>query len=1034
MLTRSPKGPSTRSLGPAKALQATILFAASLLLAVCVILVCDARGSEQNSIFQNLYHTGWTSRDGAPSNIEGFAQAPDGYLWIASQHGLYRFDGVSFERFQPTNGSVLLNDHLVSVTALPDGALWLSYAEYGASLIRGNSVTNYESGTELDGVHIFKFLQDADGTVWAATHRGLKRFDGHHWSNVAEEWNYLENYASDLYLDNEARLWVSSKRGVSYLSRGEHKFRDSNVHYDRFLTTLTRTQDGLYWISGIKGKVQPFRWRDEKLVPAGAPIDLKSLNLLTDRLGRLWILTTDAGLRCLTWPSSTMSLSPPFVSSFEKHDGLTGGEGSQILEDREGSLWVATSEGLDRFTPTKLSSETLPSGARALSIVNAGNGYIYATTGAAPPGIVRFGAGQRENVKGAPRSLTAACRDQAGTIWFGGPGMLWRYANGRFTSYAAPHHLNDRNPLIITSDRGGQVWIVFEDKDYLAWKNGEWIEHGNLKGLPDGVPVNILTDSVGRLWFSFSGDRVALVDGARVRSFTSSSGLNTGEVTSLAERNGRTWIGGLTGIQMFDGERFISLISDGEPFTDASGMVLRKNGDLWISQASGILRVPADELARFYADSSYRVKVEMFNSLDGIDGGPYPDYRLPSLIEADDGRLWSTTATGVNSVDPDHILRNTLRPTVVIRKVVADNRSYQPDSAITLPARSQNLTIDYTALSLAIPQRVRFRYKLEGFDKDWQEAGTRRQAFYTSLRPGRYSFHVIACNNDGVWNTAGVTLPIDLPATFLQSRYFKLLCATVAAVLLWCVYLLRINQAEGRIRTRLYERLAERERIARDLHDTFFQGIQGLLLRFDLGMKRLARGDPVRALFEEALTQSDKVMQQGRELVLDLRTRSSEAGDLAHDLEAAATEFAKQYPARFTLVVTGKERALNSLIAEELYKLGGEALFNSFSHASATSIEAEIIFGANELGLNVRDDGSGVSQDILQHGGVDKHYGLLGMKERAEQIGARFSIFSRAGAGTEIEVRVPSKVAYCSARRSVNGLLTKLMKHTDTKS
>jgi signal transduction histidine kinase len=232
----------------------------------------------------------------------------------------------------------------------------------------------------------------------------------------------------------------------------------------------------------------------------------------------------------------------------------------------------------------------------------------------------------------------------------------------------------------------------------------------------------------------------------------------------------------------------------------------------------------------------------------------------------------------------------------------------------------------------------------------------------------------------------------------------------------------------------LYERLAERERIARDLHDTFFQGIQGLLLRFDLGMNRLAKGDPVRALFEDALTQSDQVMRQGRELVLDLRTRSSEAGDLAHDLEATAAEFVKQYPAKFTLVVTGKERALNSLIAEELYKVGSEALFNSFRHASATSIEAEIIFGANELGLNVRDDGTGVSQDILQHGGVDKHYGLPGMKERAEQIGARFSIFSRVGAGTEIEVRVPSKVAYRSARRSVNGLLTKLMKHTDTKS
>jgi signal transduction histidine kinase len=354
------------------------------------------------------------------------------------------------------------------------------------------------------------------------------------------------------------------------------------------------------------------------------------------------------------------------------------------------------------------------------------------------------------------------------------------------------------------------------------------------------------------------------------------------------------------------------------------------------------------------------------------------------------------------------------------------------DRAIQLDKGTRSLEIDYTALSLSIPERVHFRYKLEGFDKDWQEAGNRRQAFYTNLPPGRYSFQVTACNNDGVWNTTGVTLPIGLPATFLQSWYFKALCATVVAGLLWCAYLFRINQAEARIRTRLYERLGERERIARDLHDTFFQGIQGLLLRFDLGMKRLAKGDPVRALLEDALTQSDVVMRQGRELVLDLRTRSTEAGDLAHDLEAAAAEFAKHYPARFVLVVTGKERALNSLIAEELYKLGSEALFNSFRHASASSIEAEISFGANELGLNIRDDGTGVSQDILQHGGVDKHYGLPGMKERAEQIGARFSIFSRTGAGTEIEVRIPSRVAYRSARRGVSGFILKSLKHTDT--
>jgi len=501
----------------------------------------------------------------------------------------------------------------------------------------------------------------------------------------------------------------------------------------------------------------------------------------------------------------------------------------------------------------------------------------------------------------------------------------------------------------------------------------------------------------------------------------------------MQEPASRRWVGGEHGLNFFENGRFIPMTFAGRPTIEGiTGIVFANDGSLWLNALTGVFRVPKEEVAAFLADPRHPVSFDPFNYLDGIPGDAGILYPLPTVVKTTDGRVWFSTTGGLVFVDPAHIYKNTIVPSVAIRGVHADGRSFEAEAAVQLAKGTKSLEIDYTALSLSIPERVHFRYKLEGFDKDWQEAGTRRQAFYTSLPPGRYSFHVIACNNDGVWNTAGITLPINLPATFLQSWYFKLLCATFLAGLLWCVYLLRINQAEGRIRTRLYERLGERERIARDLHDTFFQGIQGLLLRFDLGMKRLAKSDPVRALLEDALVQSDQVMRQGRELVLDLRTRSSEAGDLAHDLQATATEFAKQYPARFTLVVTGKERALNSLIAEELYKLASEAMFNAFRHASATSIEAEIIFGAHELGLNVRDDGTGVSQDILQHGGVDKHYGLPGMKERAEQIGARFSIFSRTGAGTEIEVKVPSAVAYRSVRRSVKDFFSKSLINNET--
>ena len=487
------------------------------------------------------------------------------------------------------------------------------------------------------------------------------------------------------------------------------------------------------------------------------------------------------------------------------------------------------------------------------------------------------------------------------------------------------------------------------------------------------------------------------------------------------------------GLNLFKDDRFVTMhFAGGATIDGVSGIVFADDGSLWLNTLPGVVRVSAEQVAAFLNDPGHAVIYELFDYLDGLPGNAEQLRPLPSAIKDSDGRLWFATTGGLVFIDPASIYKNPVVPPVALVALRADGRLIETESPAHVPKGTKTLELDYTALSLSVPERVHFKYKLEGFDRDWQDVGNRRQAFYTHLPPGNYDFRVIASNNDGVWNTEGVLLPVDLPTTFLQSWMFKMLCGFLAAALLWCFYLLRVNHAEERIRSRLYERLAERERIARDLHDTFFQSIQGLLLRFNTATGKLGRGEPVRILLEEALAQSDHVMEQGRDLLLDLRTQTSEANDLVHDLKAAAAEFTRVYPAHFTMVVTGKTQTLNSIVSEELYRIGREALYNSFRHAGAKSVEAEITYNANELRLNFRDDGAGMDLAILRKGFADKHYGLPGMKERAEKVGARFLIHSGAGSGTEIEVRVSSKVAYRSVQRKTKWRVLNFIKKSDS--
>jgi signal transduction histidine kinase len=312
---------------------------------------------------------------------------------------------------------------------------------------------------------------------------------------------------------------------------------------------------------------------------------------------------------------------------------------------------------------------------------------------------------------------------------------------------------------------------------------------------------------------------------------------------------------------------------------------------------------------------------------------------------------------------------------------------------------------------LAIPERVRFRHKLDGQDKDWQEAGTRREAFYTNLGPGSYRFHVMASNGDGLWKEAGTTAGFLIQPAFFQTGWFFSLCVAAGGVFLWMLYILRIRHVTAQVQTRLGERMMERERIARELHDTLLQGFSGLVLKFQAAMKQLPQDLPARQIMESALDRADEVLLEGRTRVRDLRSESIERQDLAAALEDCGEELQHEGAPSLGLVITGTPRPLDPIVYDEVYRIGREALVNAFQHSKASTIEVEITYEPSGFRLRVRDDGCGIHQNVLDHGRPG-HWGLAGIRERAQNIGGKLTIWSHAGAGTELELTIPARLVY----------------------
>jgi len=977
-------------------------------------------------------HTTWTVRDGfALGNIYCIAQGPDGYLWFGTEFGLFRFDGVHSSAWQSRAGQQIPGDAINSLLFTRDGTLWIGTFA-GLVTLKDGKLT---PRPEVEGHFVSSLFEDREGTVWVGTlgspggllaiRNGSSKWYGEHGAFGRAVWAMHE--------DSSGTLWAAAQSGLLRIKPGPPKRYPTPTE----LIGLTEADDGklllalhgagLLRLSGDTLGSYPIRGANNKVLEDR---DVNSNRILRDRDGGLWIATVERGL---------IHLHNGRTDVFSRSDGLAGDVILSILEDREGDVWVTSTGGLDRFRELPVSTVSVKQGLSS----------------------------------DATRSVLAAAD---GSIWIGAHDRLTRWQNGKATIFGKANGLPDDAAGALYQDSHGRIWVstlhglaYFDGDRFVAWNgvSGEEVHYmagdktGNLwlsgrqvlSHLRDGrlvkqIPwselgrapnAQFLLPEKGGVWIGFWVGEGALSyfkDGRLLASYTTADGLSRGVIADLQlDRDGALWVSSEIssrdgGLGRLKNGRITTLTTrNGLPCGTINWTMEDDDRSFWLYTSCGLVRIARAELDAWVADPNRKVQITVWDAADGVRlrSSAASEYG-PRVTKAADGKIWFVTGEGIQVVDPHHLAFNELPPPVHIEQIVADHKMYwqrltgAEGSNVRLPPRIRDLQIDYTALSLPAPEKVHFKYKLEGQDPDWREVVNDREAQYSNLPPGLYRFHVIACNNSGVWNAQGDALEFSIAPAYYQTNWFRVLCAVLVLALLWTAYQWRLRQLHHRFEIALEARVAERTRIARELHDTLLQSFQGVLLRLQI-LSQVLRERPTEAqqTLDRTIDQVAEAITEGRDAVQGLRESTVQTNDLARAVHALGEELAanpaNNGSAAFRVTVEGEPRDLHPILRDEIYRIAAEALRNAFRHAQARQIEVEIRYDDEQFRLRVRDDGKGMDTSVVARQTSAGHYGLPGMRERATLIGGDLTLWSEVNAGTEVELCIPAGTAYTTGRR-----------------
>jgi signal transduction histidine kinase/ligand-binding sensor domain-containing protein len=848
----------------------------------------------------------------------------------------------------------LLNGRLIPYILL------VAAVAFGAPVSRQTWDT--ESGLPQNTVQAI--LQTRDGYLWFATEGGLARFDSERFTvfNTRNTPALRSNDTRALLEDPSGTLWIATAAGVAAVRKGTFRaFTTAEGLPSNGVTGFF--QDGRHRACAItadgtacfdQGHFVPLTSARVPHVPAvdRAMQELVSSSILCsykDREGNVWIGTESSGV--------TIVRKLHFEAFSDHADGLDG-QVRCVYRERSGAIWYGTdSQGLTRYSDGKFQRFTDANGLSSNVIVSLGE-------------------------------------DLAGDLLIGTPDGLNRLHQGVITLVTSSEGLPDDLIRSIHTDPDGTLWIGTR-RGLARFRDNKFQTFSHADGLGSDLIGSITRDGSGHLWVA-TLNGLSRLDGGHFTNFTTANGLSSNVITALyAGSDGSLWIGTQGGgLDRLTGGSFKHVTTPSGIPEVIYGITEDASHDLWLASDSGVFRVTNNgrEVVAYGVSDGMRVYE--------CSGGGHP-----GIATSPDGSIWFATLKGAALLRPD-VPFNRVAPPVVVESVTIDNRTVGPELPIEVAPGASRLAFSYAALSFAAPQKVQFRYRLENFDKGWIDAGNSRTAFYTNLSPGSYSFRVIARNGDGTWNREGAVVMVNIEPHFYQTWWFGAVVLVLLIVAAYSTYRWRLVRVQAQVESRFEAVLQERNRIAREIHDTLAQGFAGVSVQLEIVSRKLGLSEAsVREHLDQARMLVRSSLAEARRSIWELRSQSAEIEDLASRLSKMAAQMSGPGQPRIAVQVRGTFRPLPPRTEDELLRIAQEAVTNAIRHAQASEINIELAFDPKLLRMTVADDGRGFSPDG-QTSGVSGHFGLKGMRERASWMDAKLDLETAPGAGTKLSVEV----------------------------
>lgn len=969
-------------------------------------------------------HTAWRVLDGYFAAPTAITQTTDGYVWLGTRDGVLRFDGVKFTPLTLPEGQSLPTSGVSWLLGATDGSLWIGTTG-GIARYKDGQLNDFAALRSQGGVGAI--IEDETGAVWFTRYRispgfgPLCRIKENELRCFGKEDGLPVNYGQGLAKDAAGNFWIASAQLCRW-----REAESAEIFLEKELertagdgvNTVAIGSAGQIWAAlDATGKGLGVRYYSggkwsSYTVPGFDGATVRAFSLYRDRNDSLWVGSINNGL---------YRIHDGVADHYGMENGLSGNSAENIYEDREGNVWVLTDSGIDMFRDTAVvnfsTNEGLSSTGMYSILALENNSVWIGTRGAVD--IIQTSAGGSSlitTLKGLPADgVRAMHEDRAGRVWMTVGKKLVAYEKNRFLevkkqdgSFLGSEEIAES----IVSANDGDVWaIMANDKQRRLLRIKDYIVREEIR-LDDFTTraQNLAADRDGGIWIASARDKLTRYREGQTETVTLGNAEEIIIYSLLFDSEDSLWAATNKGMFRWKNGVLSRLDSQsGLPCSVFYSALEDDSGNFWLYAKCGLLEIPASSVAAWREQPESKVSFKIFDALDGALPGPGALYQ-PRATKSKDGRLWFLNGKSAQMIDPSVSYSDKIQPPVYIEGLTADRQSYPIQSQVNLPPLRGELQIDYTALSYAVPQKVNFRYKLEGHEENWHDAGTRRQAFYNDLAPGQYRFRVIASGSDGVWNETGATLDFTVKPTWYQTTVFRFSCLLLAGLIAWGLYRLRIKQISKVINARFDERLAERTRLARELHDTFLQTIQGSKLVADDALEK--PDDPVqmRHTVERLSRWLGQATDEGRAALNSLRTTTVETNDLAEAFRRATEDCCLKESAEVKFSVVGEAKQMHPIVRDEIYRIGYEAIRNACQHSKASQLIVELGYGQDII-IRIKDNGGGIDPVVTEEG-KPEHFGLKGMRERAARIGAKLTITSAPNSGTEVTLIVPGAFVF----------------------